>query len=69
MQSLKLKFGLNVKALRTQQGLSQESLADLCDCSIETISHIERGIHGPRFDLLEKLASALECPVRDLFDF
>lgn len=69
MRTLKEKFGLKIKSLRTDKGFTQEELAQLCGCSLETIGHIERGIYAPRFDLLEKLSKALECPVYELFIF
>lgn len=49
--------------------MSQEDLAFLLDVSVETVSHIERGIHGPRFDLLEDISRTLGVTPRDLFDF
>ena len=39
------------------------------ELSIEYIINMERGIFGPRFDNLEKIASALNIEVRQLFDF
>lgn len=67
MAELKRTFGLKLKALRQQTKLSQEELAEVCGVSTETISFIERGIHGPRFDLLERLAKALDVEVWQLF--
>lgn len=46
--------------LRQANKMTQEELAECVGLSIESISNIERGIHGPSFDNLEKLASALE---------
>ena len=37
--------------------------------TIESISNIERGIFGPKFDNLEKIAEVLGVPVKELFDF
>ena len=69
MSDLKINFGLKLKTLRNKAGITQEKMADVIDVTIETISNIERGIHGPRFDTLEKIASTLKVPVKDLFDF
>lgn len=69
VMSLKSQFGQRVRFLRRAADLSQDELAEACGCSVETISFIERGIHGPRFDLLERLAAALGRPVADLFRF
>ena len=69
MSDLKKCFGLRVKKLREEKGMTQEQLADHIDVTVETICHIERGIHGPRFDTLEKIADVLGFPVKVLFDF
>ncbi|MHB1530294.1 MAG: helix-turn-helix domain-containing protein [Acidiferrobacteraceae bacterium] len=36
---------------------------------MESISNMERGIFGPRFDHLEKIARVLKVPVKALFEF
>jgi transcriptional regulator with XRE-family HTH domain len=69
MASLKMRFGIRLKSLRTERGLTQEQLADATELSIESISNIERGIFGPRFDNLEKIAAALNLEVMQLFEF
>jgi putative transcriptional regulator len=69
MAHLKRRFGRRLKSLRTGRGLTQEQLADATELSIESISNMERGIFGPRFDNLQKIASALNVDVMDLFDF
>lgn len=67
--TLKKQFGQRLRTIRNSKEVSQETLAQLCDCSVETISHIERGIHGPRFDMLEQLSKALKTPVFEFFRF
>ena len=69
MTDLKKEFGKRLKALRKAKGLSQGELAGILDCDLTTISKIERGIHGPRFDLFEHLIIALGAHPRDFFDF
>ena len=69
MAHLKRRFGRRLKSLRTGRGLTQEQLADATELSIESISNMERGIFGPRFDNLQKIASALNVDVMDLCDF
>ena len=41
----------------------------MASLSVESISNIERGIFGPKFDNLEKLAQVLDIEVKTLFDF
>jgi len=36
---------------------------------VEFLSYIERGIHAPSFDTLEKLSSALKVSFSELFNF
>ena len=69
MASLKTRFGNKLKSLRTQKRLTQEQLADATELSIESISNMERGIFGPRFNNLEKIAAALNVEVVRLFEF
>jgi len=69
MSKLKKKFGQKVQGLRLEAGITQEQLADAVGLTIESISNIERGIFGPKFDNLEKIAEVLGVPVKELFDF
>lgn len=69
MEPLRKQFGRRVQSLRIAAGVTQEQLADEVGVTIESISNIERGIHGPSFDNLEKLARALKVPVCRLFEF
>lgn len=66
---LKTNFGKQLQQLRTHANLTQSQLAEACDVSIDTISNIERGIHGPRFELLERLAISLDVTIDTLFTF
>jgi len=69
MSSLKQQFGKRLKALRRKRGMTQEQLADAVGLTVESISNIERGIHAPKFDNLEKLALILDVQVISLFEF
>jgi len=69
MSQLKIDFGKKLQELRRQSGLTQEELADEIELTVESVSNIERGVHGPKFDTLERLALALGVPVVALFDF
>ena len=69
MSQLKIDFGKRLQALRLQAGMTQEELANEIGVTVESISNIERGVYGPKFDNLEKLAAALDVQVMELFDF
>jgi transcriptional regulator with XRE-family HTH domain len=66
---LKKQFGKRVQQLRQANKITQEELAEQVGLSIESISNIERGIHGPSFDNLEKIIIALQVPAKSLFEF
>lgn len=63
------KFGENVKKYRMSLGLTQEKLAELCDCSSQTISGTETGYSFPSSKVLFKLAENLHIPLMYLFNF
>ena len=69
MEKLKTQFGRRLKYLRKEANLTQEQLADKTDLTIESISNIERGLFGPKFDNLEKIARAIEVEIKELFTF
>lgn len=63
------KFGENIKRYRTHLNLTQEKLAELCECSSQTISGTETGYSFPSSKVLFKLAEALHIPLMYLFNF
>ena len=69
MSQLKIDFGKRLQVLRLQAGMTQEELANEIGVTVESISNIERGVYGPKFDNLEKLAAVLDVQVMELFDF
>ncbi|MFT7561044.1 MAG: transcriptional regulator with XRE-family HTH domain [Flavobacteriales bacterium] len=69
MSDLKTQFGRRLRILRKQADLTQEALAESTGLTIESISNIERGIFGPKFDNLEKIAKVINVEVKELFEF
>jgi len=67
--NLKTQFGRKLKVLRKQANLTQNQLAEQTELTVESISNIERGIHGPKFETLEKLTKVLNIEAEELFDF
>lgn len=59
-------FGINVRALRTAKGLSQEVLAEACNLHRTYISSIERGERNISIDNMERVASALAVDLPEL---
>ena len=66
---IKIKFGKRLSSLRKAANLTQEELAEKADYSVEFISFMERGQHGPSLDGIERLAHALGLEESDLFNF
>jgi transcriptional regulator with XRE-family HTH domain len=54
-------FGATVRALRSEQGVAQESLANLAGIERSHMGKIERGEHMPTLAIIFKIASALGC--------
>lgn len=67
-QEARQRFGSRLQALRTEQGLTQEQLAERLNKSVEHVSYLERGERSPSFETLFDLAIALQTDVRELLD-
>lgn len=67
MNNLKGRFGRRLRAIRRQREMTQERLAEIVGVSTEFISLIERGVHAPSFDNIERLAEALQVDPADFF--
>ena len=48
-------FGENVRKYRKFANMTQETLAELCDCSIGHIVHIENGNNKPSLDIAVRM--------------
>jgi transcriptional regulator with XRE-family HTH domain len=59
-------FGAAVRALRTEQGVAQETLAHLANIERSHMGKIERGEHMPTLAIILKIARALGCSSADL---
>ncbi len=59
-------FGAAVRALRTEQGVAQETLAHLAGIVRSHMGKIERGEHMPTLAIILKIARALGCSSADL---
>ncbi len=68
-QSYYQQFGLNVFYYRKKKRLSQSQLAELVDIHRTYVSAIELGKVSVSFDVLFKLAEALEVTPNKLFEF
>jgi transcriptional regulator with XRE-family HTH domain len=69
MGKLKTQFGKRLQEIRREAGMTQEQLAIKSGLTMESISNMERGLFGPKFENLEKLAAILDVPVKEFFEF
>ncbi|WP_053958291.1 helix-turn-helix domain-containing protein [Sulfobacillus thermosulfidooxidans] len=63
-----LSFGAKLQAIRKRLGLSQTDLAKLIGTTQNNISRYELGLRQPSFDMLKKIADALNISMDDLSD-
>lgn len=66
---IKEKFGIRLKTLRKEKGLSQEELALKSGLNRPYISAIEKGNRNVSLEVMEKLAGAMDIEIRGLIDF
>jgi transcriptional regulator with XRE-family HTH domain len=59
METIRKKFGIRIRKLRHQAGLTQEQLAESADISVDFISLIERGINAHHSIIWKKLQRPL----------
>ena len=64
---IKKKFGNNLKRLRLEKGISQESLALSADLDRTYIPSIEKGERNVSITVVEKLANALNVNISEFF--
>ena len=69
MPTIKDCFGLNLKYLRRERGLTQEQISEKIGIDIRQYSRIETGKGFPSLSTLEKLCEVLEVEPAYLFDF
>lgn len=62
-----LQFGRKLQRVRKKAGLTQEKLADLTKRSTTFIGLIETGRRRPSMKTLQKIASALNINIKELF--
>ena len=63
------QIGKNIHALRKQQGLTQEELADSVKVSFQAVSKWENGNSLPDISVLPLLANVLHCSIDQLMGY
>lgn len=59
-------FGINVRRVRRERGLSIEALADEVRLAYTYVGQIERESRNPTLDVVERFATALQVDALDL---
>ena len=62
-------FGSNLRTVRVKKSMTQEKLAFSIGIEISQISRIERGILNTSISTVKAIATALNIPVKELFEF
>jgi len=68
-EELRTQFGRRLRSIRRSRDVTQEKLAEYCDLSPEYVSHIERGMASPSFDVIAGLSEELGVEPMSFFDF
>lgn len=68
MSTIAKSIGKRIRNYRTQQGLSQEKLADLSGCHPTYIGQLERGEKNATLESIERIAVALNISLSTLFE-
>ena len=66
MPSIKDRVAANVKRIRNERRLTQQTLADKAKIHRVYLAQIEGATRAPSLDLLERLAKALKVKVGEL---
>lgn len=66
MRSASLKFGKNLKRIRTAKGITQGDIFRKLKVGRGFLSNIENGKGNPTLATIAKLAKALDVPIEDL---
>jgi len=68
-RDVKILFAQKLTKIRQDRKLTQEELALLCGIDRTHIGRIERLERVPGLEILDKIASGLNIPLKELLDF
>lgn len=63
------EIGMKIRAIRKQKNLTQKQLGERCGIAEPTIRRYELGKLNPKIETLQKIATALEVSLEDIFHF
>lgn len=65
--SILVRYGQSVRKMRTEEGISQEELADRCGLHRTYISDVELGKRNISLENIERIATALRKSLVEFF--
>lgn len=68
-ESSNILLGSRIRSLRNAKGWTQQELGGRADINYKFLGEIERGQQNPSFQVLVKIATALEVELPELFRF
>jgi len=68
-ESSNILLGRRIRSLRNAKGWTQQDLGGRADINYKFLGEIERGQQNPSFQILVKIADALEVELPELFRF
>jgi len=69
MKSISILLGKRIKEIRESKNIKQVSLANMIDIEPTNLSKIEKGIHLPKEETINKILIALNTDINNLFYF
>lgn len=63
---IRKQVGLNIRRIRVEKGIPQETLAADAEVDRAYMSGLERGVRNPTVALLQRIANALQVTVSEL---
>lgn len=69
MKPTRILLGERIRELRKLRGLTQEQFAELIGVEQKHVSRLELGKSFPTIERLEMISTALNTPLREIFDF
>ena len=69
MTTLSVLLGKRIKEIRESKNIKRVELAEKIDMEATNLSKLEKGIHMPKEDNLNRISEALDVDIKELFCF
>ena len=69
MTSISVLVGKRIKDIREAKHIKQVELANMIEIEPTNLSKIEKGVHFPKDETINKIIKALDVDIKDLFYF